>query len=323
MRSLEELRRKGLLATDAAVSTVVERFGVPGSGDNARVLEANVGHGFRFEVLADRGFDIGLAEYRGTPISWRSPVSDARPLSSPAGNDWLGRFTGGLLVTCGLRVAGAAAGSPLHGDISHRPASHVRSAPPRGRALVELGADIDDESIFGAGLRVERSISSGLTPSGQAWIGVDDGVVNTSSLSAEIHILYHLNFGAPVILPGTEVTIDARRTLPRDADSTRFSASILPATVDEVVEAVYLHEQASHVHLRTPGGHSVAIEWSADTLPYLHQWIFPTRGRWALGIEPATSPLFKKDDTSETERSTLEPGHSRTHRLRVTVGEAS
>ncbi len=65
----------------------------------------------------------------------------------------------------------------------------------------------------------------------------------------------------------------------------------------------------------------VRIEWSASTLPRLHQWVLPTRGRWALGIEPATAPLFGTDrEAPHAGAPVLEPGDVRSQEVRITVG---
>lgn len=324
MKSLERLRADGLLASDAAVASVLERFGVPGSGDSARIWEAVVGDGLRFEVLADRGFDIGTVEFRGTPVSWRSPISDGRALSAPRGLDWLDRFTGGLLVTCGLRTIGYDERMPLHGDINHRPASNIRSMPSRGRARVDLAADIDSESVFGAGLRMERLISSGCGPGGSAWLEVEDEIVNTSSLPADVNVLYHLNFGAPMIVPGAYVEVDGTQTHLREGSRSDIDPGRLPEPVDYVDEAVFLHEGATHARIGSYGELSVHVEWSTDTLPYLHQWILPTRGRWALAIEPATTPMWRPAGRTDViDRQPLGPGDRQVHRVRLSVGERS
>lgn len=117
---VDDLARSGLLAHPSALAEVVERFGVPGSADPARVLLSRVLGGFEHEVIASRGLDIGHASWRGVPLSWRSPVQDARPVDQPAGSSWLSRFTGGLLTTCGpFNVGGAYGDHGLHDDFSH------------------------------------------------------------------------------------------------------------------------------------------------------------------------------------------------------------
>src|SRR5690606_10750088 len=103
----EELLRRGLIAHTDAIASVSERMGLPGSRDPARVLQAHVLGGFDLEVIASRGFDIGRPSWSGQPISWTSPVRDARALDHPSGDAWLDRFTGGLLTTCGPRNIGA------------------------------------------------------------------------------------------------------------------------------------------------------------------------------------------------------------------------
>ncbi|MGN6125219.1 MAG: aldose 1-epimerase family protein, partial [Humibacter sp.] len=71
--SVDGLRVSGLLPHSSWAAEVVERYGVPGSMDAARVLESRVTGGFDHEVLASRGLDIGYAAWRGVPLAWRSP----------------------------------------------------------------------------------------------------------------------------------------------------------------------------------------------------------------------------------------------------------
>jgi hypothetical protein len=64
----------------------------------------------------------------------------------------------------------------------------------------------------------------------------------------------------------------------------------------------------------------IEIAWTATTLPRLYQWVFPTRGRWALGIEPASAPLFGADRASlHAGAPVVQPGDSRRHEIRMTI----
>src|SRR5688572_21350829 len=80
-----------------------------GPACGVRSLLFRTGSGFQFEVLVDRGMDIGLAEWRGQPLAWRSSTGPIAPaFYEAAGLGWLRGFHGGLVATCGLRNTGAA-----------------------------------------------------------------------------------------------------------------------------------------------------------------------------------------------------------------------
>ncbi|MCI0158053.1 DUF4432 family protein [Leifsonia shinshuensis] len=326
--SLADLRAQGLLAHDDAVASVVERVGLPGSADHARVLDAAVAGGLRFDVLPARGFDIGRAEFAGLPLGWVSPVADARPLDRPAGSAWIDRFTGGLVATCGLLHIGAADdGHPLHGDIGHRPASHVRVEPTRGRSLVRLSADVESASVFGPSVRLERTITSGLRESGDGFVRIEDRAVNTGAVPVPLRILYHVNFGAPAVLPGSRISVDAARHAFREQVVEVPEWSRMPDPAPAIGEAVILHsdlarsEDGWSVCTVSGGLLDIEVGWRADTLPYLHQWILPTRGRWALGVEPSSHPLFG-GAAAPTDGDGLAPGEVRTFELMVAVRAA-
>ena len=99
-----ELRRRvGWLGQVAGIEPFVFDDG-PARG--VRALRFRAG-GLSFDVLADRGMDIGLFEYRGVPLAWLSRTGVASPaFYEPAGEGWLRSFGGGLLVTCGLTNVG-------------------------------------------------------------------------------------------------------------------------------------------------------------------------------------------------------------------------
>ena len=74
-----------------------------GAERGVRLLRFATGAGFDFEVLVDRGFDIGRAWLGGRPLAWWSPVGLIGPwYYEPAGIGWFRGFPGGLVSTCGL-----------------------------------------------------------------------------------------------------------------------------------------------------------------------------------------------------------------------------
>jgi hypothetical protein len=98
------------------------------AGDGAergvRLLLFRTGAGFDFEVLVDRGFDIGRARADGRPLAWWSPVGLTGPwFQNASGIEWFRGFPGGLVSTCGLDHALPAGqpAAPHHLAAARRP----------------------------------------------------------------------------------------------------------------------------------------------------------------------------------------------------------
>ena len=89
------------------------------------------GSGFRFQVLVDRGLDLGAGRARRPRPRLACTPRSARPRStSRPGLGWLRTFGGGLVTTCGLDHFGPpdpeGEGYGLHGRASHLPAENLR-----------------------------------------------------------------------------------------------------------------------------------------------------------------------------------------------------
>jgi hypothetical protein len=325
-----DLTRAGLFGREQAVAHITDRLGMPGSGDPARVLTARVAGGLSFDILPGRGFDIGDAHLAGAPLSWFSPIADGRPLDDPRGRSWLNRFTGGLLTTCGPGNIGPPVTETqgLHGVAGQLPASDITyrvQHHPDG-SVVELSATVEWASLFEPSLRLHRTISSGVDTTGAAYLHVHDVISNTGVVSAPVAMLYHLNLGAPLVVPGSTVRIGGRTPVLREPCAAVPDAAVLPEPSSDLTEAVFEHPEPpvdadgfSTALIDRPDGRlALRISWSADTLPRLYQWVLPTRGRWALGIEPATAPLFGPDrDLPNQGSPLLEPGGQREHHLKL------
>ena len=74
-----------------------------GSSAASGVLEFRTGHGFAFDVIVDRAFDIGRCEHAGPRARLDVAAGFAGPwYYEPEGLGFLRTFGGGLLTTCGL-----------------------------------------------------------------------------------------------------------------------------------------------------------------------------------------------------------------------------
>lgn len=292
---------EGLVARASGVASV-RQLHDPLPGGAGRVVDVRVMGGIDLEVRPDRGLDIGAAWYRGVPLSWTSPVAQGAPLDRPRDADWVDRFTGGLLTTCGTDNIGPATPTAgLHGRHSHLPATDVRTTVRRdGTGFVcEVSGTVEDVSMFGRRVVVHRTVT---TRTDEPVVVLSDVVENQGYSATPVPLLYHLNLGAPLVHPGSRVLTAASRVVAREPVAHVPDASLVPEPLDAPTEAVFEHvgpqvvDGVGRAVVTSPAwGTAAVVTWSADTLPRLYQWVWPARRGWALALEPSNAALFGPD----------------------------
>jgi hypothetical protein len=245
------------------------------------------------EVIPSRGLDLGEARLAGERFSWESPLGHI-----PWQGDFARSFGGGLLVTCGLRNAGAPSeGQPQHGWHSSLPAREVEIGPAIARGRVV------DAEVPGPVLELTREIA---LRDRTVWI--TDIVRNAGAAEEAAPILYHVN------LLWDSLATDADEVVPRDVDAAagdwRREGPAGPERVYEHVGATY----AEVVH----GAIRVTVR---SGLPRMWQWIEPSLG--AFAIEPANcSVLGRAHDRAAGRLPTLAPGQARTTTVEIEASAA-
>src|SRR5262245_28736766 len=79
-----------------------------GRARGLRAAQVWTGSGFRFEVLLDRGMDIGAAGHQGRALAFQYPGLASAPYYEPRGAGWARTWGGGLMTTCGITFFGQA-----------------------------------------------------------------------------------------------------------------------------------------------------------------------------------------------------------------------
>lgn len=309
-----ELLDAGLVARPSGVASVRELLD-PLPAGVGRVVDVRVMGGIDVELLPDRGLDVGAAWYHGTPLSWTSPVRRGTPLDAPRGGDWVDRFRGGLVTTCGTdNIGPATADAGMHGRHSHLPATDVRYERVRDEdaTVVRVTGTVEDVTMFGRRVIVSRTVE---TRTDSPLLVLRDVVENTGSMPVLLPLLYHVNLGAPLVVPGSRVRSGAQQVSAREPVEHVPDASTLPEPGDGSPEAVFEHrllplnDGVASVIVASPSWDVAAVvSWTSATLPRLYQWVWPTRRGWALAVEPSSAALFGPDRGTSREAPSLRPG---------------
>lgn len=306
----------------------VESVVCAGPAAGCRAIDLRAWGGVDVRVLPDRGLDLGTASFAGLPLAWVSPVGECAPLDAPRDLDWVRRFGGGLMVTCGLRNVGAPSeGHGQHGEYSHQGARAVRvqRGVHDGEVVLAVHGLISEVSALGdVHLEVARTIT---TRTGRGLVEIVDVTTNRGSDEQAAPLLYHVNLGVPLWDDGSELILDARRTVARDEDaeeilsSWRTGPGIVPAARERVLEHEVTADGEGWSHATVRGaGVEMTVGWDAATLPRMHQWVHPGPGMGVLGLEPANcSVLGRGADRAAGRLPMLAPGEARTTRLRIAV----
>ena len=171
-----------------------------------RGFELTTGSGFACTVLADRALDITGASFRGRSLVYLSPAGQAHPAYyEPQGPGWLRTFPAGLLTTCGLSTLGSPgvdAGEELglHGRISTLPVEELGywGAWEGDDYWMHITGAVSEGVIFGNPLRLTRHITAQL---GGSSVRIEDTVENLGGQPTPHMMLYHCNFGFPLLKP--------------------------------------------------------------------------------------------------------------------------
>lgn len=332
-RELES--RIGRIEQIAGIQRFTMKEGPEEGVDSYRI---RTGTGLSFWVHPSKGMDISLVEISGTPISWSSSNGDQHPsYYDQNGIEWLKTASGGLLMTCGLTQVGGPGEDTggnygLHGRIHHTPARQVSSKAEWNCDEYEMSISgvLEETSIFGYKLRLTRTISCIL---GGNRINISDKVENIGFQSTPHMMLYHFNFGFPLLSEDTKVRLPEGESFPQHPSMDISQMHNWQEPDPQFNEQVIYHKPVAQKETVTASiynpsfpigstnvGLEVELKWDPQALPNLVQWRMPGAGDHVLGLEP--SNCWTNGRTSERENGSLkilEPGEEISYHLELNL----
>lgn len=303
-----------------------------GKADGLRVIDIDNGSGLFVTLLEGRCLDIASVKYKGVNISF---LAKAGYLDSSQCNELSGEFVryfyGGMLTTCGLSNFGPdsekdGAVLPVHGRIGITPASDVSAKVDWDNGVIKVSGDMTQAALFGQNLTLHRVIT---IPLFDGDINIKDTVINNGFTDEDMMILYHFNFGYPMLSEHLKISVDHKKVEPRDdiaATGIEKWDTFEEPTAGRPEEVFYHYptkgdDGLTRVKLINDNLNIEAqITFNTDELPELVQWKSMMSGDYALGIEPATARVGGYHVEKEAGRViTLAPDESRTFHLTLSL----
>jgi hypothetical protein len=321
-----------------------------GLSDGIDVVELNNGV-LALSILPTRGMGIWRGRCRGIEVGWNSPVRQpVHPgFVHPSEHNGLGWLTGfnELLCRCGLSSngvpgldlvsdnTGRKTETPLtlHGRIANTPAHRVEvQVDTDGEGRMAVSGLVDETSMFGPALRLKTTCE---TVPGSNRISIHDEVVNMAGGTLEMQLLYHTNFGPPILGAGTRLVVALREVAPRDARAAQDTATWrtylgpTPGYTEQCYFAELIGDERERttVLLRNEAGNrGASLEFDIRELPCFTVWkcTQAEADGYVTGLEPATNfPNLKTFERSRGRVPTLRPGQSHTAHIDLTVHESA
>lgn len=263
-------------------------------------------------IIPTRGMNIWKAQYHDKdkvePIGWQSPVRGPVhpsfvPTNEASGLGWLDGFDE-LLARCGLESNGAPEFDennllkyPLHGKISNKPAHKVELTIDEATGTLALTGWVEETRFHFLKVSMKSTIYMKLD---QVGFRIEDEITNISANTAEIQMLYHMNFGAPLLEEGARVIAPFKEIVPRNdhaatgiKDWKNYAGSI-PNTEEQVYFAtLHANEDGNTAALlrNVEKNRGALLQFNVNQLPCFTVWKNTTAHEdgYVTGIEPGTN----------------------------------
>lgn len=304
-------------------------------------------------VVPTRGMGILDVRMGDLRLGWDSPVKEiVHPafinLGNRGGLGWLEGFNE-WMVRCGLESAGqpgvdrfinnvgdqAEMNLTLHGKIANLPAREVEirvsRKPPYTLSL--LGR-VDERMFYGPKLelRTELTVDPGATE-----FALSDHVTNRGAREQEYQLIYHTNFGPPLLGDDARFIGAVGRVFPFNAHAAEGLADFdrYLGPTPGFVEQVYCISPLSDPEGKTAmmihnqrGDQGLLMQFSTNELPSFTLWknLASLAEGYVTGFEPGTGFSFtRRIERSFSRVPKLTPGQTRdfTIRYRLLEGRSS
>ncbi len=268
-------------------------------------IDVKTGTGFEFTALPDRALDIAWASYKGAPLAYisKNGVVGSAHFVEHGAEGFLRNFFVGLLTTGGLSNIGPPCQDGdesfgLHGRVSNIPAEDVCVSQgwQGDEYSIRLAGVVRQARTFGECLVLHREITTQL---GANALVVRDVVENAGVKPEPMMLLYHCNFGYPVVSADSRIYTSGGAVEPRE-----------PTPVEAVADHDRLGEpQAGHGdhcfyhNLRARDGRAFAaifngrlgvggyVRYRVENLPHFIEWKMLGEQEYVVGLEPSTHRL--------------------------------
>jgi hypothetical protein len=279
-----------------------------GWAKGVQAIDVDNGTGLQFTVLVDRGFDIGRLSFRGTPLTFMSGIGVASPqYYNERGEEWLRTFGGGFLTTCGFDQVGEPCELDripfgLHGRYSALPSELIEAdgAWVDNRYVMTLRGRVRQARHQGENFESIRQITCVL---GENRFRIEDSIRNLGNRREPLMLLYHLNFGYPLLNPSSEIVLPSKKIEGWDAEShARIDEHLrIDLPTDDARHRTYLHTLHTEKdgstglmvcdHRDTPKV-AIVVYYDARLLHTLGQWKYLRSRDYIMALEPCNNRIM-------------------------------
>jgi galactose mutarotase-like enzyme len=270
----------------------------------------------QFTVIPTRGMGVLSVTMGDVRLGWDSPVKEVvHPrhinLQSRGGLGWLEGFNE-WMVRCGLESNGhpgtdkfinnvgeeATMDLTLHGKIGNIPASEVevivdRDPPHR----IRVRGRVDERMFYGPKLELQTEIS---TEPGANTFRIADTITNRGADAQEFEIIYHANYGRPLLEEGATFLAPVASVMPFNdhaaksvADYARF-AGPTPGFIEQVycIRPLVGSDGRTLIALQNKArDRAVSMSFAVKELPFVTLWKNTNADGegYVTGLEPGTN----------------------------------
>jgi hypothetical protein len=289
-----------------------------GLSDGVDVVSLNNGK-LAIDVLPTRGMNIWKAWLGDLELGWESPIRGPVhpkyvPLMEPSGLGWLDGFDE-LFVRCGLESNGAPDFDengkltyPLHGKVANLPAHKVELTADSDAGELRLTGVVEESRFHFAKLRLTTTLTMKI---GDPAIYIHDEIENLSASPAGMQMLYHVNFGVPLLDGGSSIVAPIKTIVPRNAhaaseiENWASYGAEEPGFEEQVYFLELLGDDDGNTETLLKNAHAtqgVSLHFNKSLLPCFSVWKNTTAREdgYVTGIEPGTN--FPNPRTFEAEK---------------------
>ncbi len=317
-----------------------------GKQEGVDIIEVDNGK-LSFTVIPTRGMGILKAKLGDVFLGWDSPVKEVvHPqyinLQERGGLGWLDGFNE-WMVRCGIEFMGhpgsdkfidnagneAEMELTLHGKIANIPASEVevlidRKPPHRLR----IRGIVYERMFYGPKFELWTEFS---TIPGSHSLRMDDRITNHGGFDQEFEILYHVNFGPPLLEKGAQFVGAVKEVFPFNDHAAKSinRYKVYEKPVLGFIEQVYcMHLYADENKMtqimiqNNAADRGLSMAFSVDQLPIVNLWknTSALEEGYVTGLEPGTSfPYNRRIERKFGRIPKLKGGESRDFTIEYTA----